>query len=115
MIRPVTTLLIRVADLERSKTFYANLLGLRFEQHAPTTCMAKLADLTVVLQQYEVHDTTPAVVFAVDDIEEITERALRDGGSVQRKPYPGPFGTAVLIGDPDGLPLEFAVLAPGVA
>lgn len=111
MIRPVCTMLIRVTDLRRSIAFYSAVFGIEFQRNAPTTAMAHLGDLVVVLQAHVNPESTTAVTFAVDRLDATIAAVRAGGGDIKRGPYRVPAGDAVLAQDPDGLPIEFAVLS----
>jgi lactoylglutathione lyase len=116
--------MIRVADLEASKRFYCQSLGMKLlREHAYPEGKFTLAFLgygpesdTAVIEltynwgktDYVVGDAWGHVAIGTDDIEAAVERVRASGGKVTREPGPMKHGTTVIafVEDPDGYKIE---------
>jgi predicted enzyme related to lactoylglutathione lyase len=74
--------------------------------------MGRLGDSFIVLQAHIEPEIKSAILFAVDNLDTITEAIKQQGGNIQNSRYSGAFGEAVMLTDPDGLPLEFITPSP---
>lgn len=105
-------LVIRVADLVRSRTFYEALgLELSEERHGsgPVHWSAKLDE--GVLELYPLGSSaTPTIGtrfgLLVAGVDAIVDRALTAGGSLVTAAGDSPWGRRAVIADPDGHKIE---------
>ncbi len=116
--------MLRVGDLEKSKAFYTNILGMKLlrEMEMPegrfTLAFVGYGDEkdSTVLEltwnwdtsSYDLGDGYGHIAIGVDDVYATCE-AIRDkGGKIVREPGPMKGGTRVLafVEDPDGYKIE---------
>jgi lactoylglutathione lyase len=116
--------MIRVANLDASKQFYCESLGMKVlrEQEYPdgkfTLCFlgyGSEAETSVIeltynwgKTDYVVGDAWGHVAIGSDDIKAAVERVRASGGKVTREPGPMKHGTTVIafVDDPDGHKIE---------
>ena len=116
--------MLRVGDLERSKRFYTEVMGMRVlrEKEYPggrfTLCFLGYGDEseTTVLEltynwdrdSYELGDGFGHLAIGVEDVYAFCEEARAKGAKIVREPGPMKHGTTVLafIEDPDGYRIE---------
>lgn len=116
--------MLRVGDLERSKQFYSELLGmnllrqLEYPDGRFTLAFMGYGDEKdhTVLELTHNWDTTEYdhgnafghIAIEVDDVYEAVERIKQQGGKVVREAGPMQHGTTVLafVEDPDGYKIE---------
>ncbi|RMF13920.1 MAG: lactoylglutathione lyase [Candidatus Dadabacteria bacterium] len=116
--------MIRVGDLERSKRFYTDVLGMRVlrEKEYPggrfTLCFVGYGDETeecVVeltwnwdTDHYDLGNGFGHLAIGVEDVYAFCEEARAKGANIVREPGPMKHGTTVLafIEDPDGYRIE---------
>lgn len=100
------------ADLERSRNFYRDVLGLRLKtDSAPDWVDFDLgAGATLGLHPktefLAVRPGSLQLGFAVDDVDEFVAGCAGKGVPVFQDPYDEPFGRFAVIGDPDGYPIQ---------
>ena len=118
----INSVLICVADLERSKEFYAGVLGLEPMEFAPNLAAF---DVKGVLLQLNAEVNLPAslpkhergggvgVHLLVDDIWAVWEHLNHLGIPLSEEPTPRPWGlTTFVIEDPDGYEVQFQQSTP---
>lgn len=119
-LRPLTTVLIRVTDPERSAAFYERLLGVRFRQTNDGSYLATFAAaaaspispigvgpiFALALEKDDEPGITTAFSFVTESEDAIQARTARAGVEKPRL-IGGSSGVAGKIKDPDGNPLEF--------
>jgi lactoylglutathione lyase len=116
--------MIRVNDLEQSKRFYCESLGMKVlrEKQYPdgkfTLCFVGYGseDDSAVLEltynwdrsSYTLGDAFGHVAIGTDDIRGACERVRASGGKVTREPGPMKHGTTVIafVEDPNGYKIE---------
>ena len=115
--------MIRVGNLEKSKKFYTEVLGLKFhrEKEYPdgkfTLCfLGEGGDTEPFLEltynweteSYDHGNAYGHMAFGVEDIYAACEKIEESGGKVIRPPGPMKHGTTVIafIEDPDGYKVE---------
>lgn len=115
--------MIRVGDLEKSKKFYIEVLGLKFhrEKQYPEgeftlSFLGYGGDTEPFLEltynwgteSYDLGDAYGHMAFGVEDIYATCEKIEEIGGKVIRPPGPMKHGTTVIafIEDPDGYKVE---------
>lgn len=119
-IEELESILLFVSDLERCKSFYADLLGLPIIFEDGIVVVLKAGSGRVVLHRNDKgHDdrgifpvgvgaTGVAVRFSVDDPDEWEAVVNQKGFPVLWKAQDASWGRFVLIGDPDGRPVVLA-------
>lgn len=121
--------MLRVRDLEASKRFYCEALGMRLLRQTDypdgkfTLCFVGYQDEAsgAVLElthnwgkdDYVLGDQFGHVAIGADDIQAAVERVRAQGGKVTREPGPMKFGTTVIafVEDPDGYKIELIARA----
>ncbi len=116
--------LLRVRDLEASKRFYCEALGMTVlrEREYPdgkfTLCFVGYGDeaTSAVLElthnwgktDYVLGDQFGHVAIGTEDIQGAVQRVRAQGGKVTREPGPMKFGSTVIafVEDPDGHKIE---------
>jgi lactoylglutathione lyase len=121
--------MLRVGDLERSLTFYTEVLGMRLLRRKDysdgrfTLAFVGYGDESnsTVLElthnwdtsSYEIGTGYGHIALGVDDIQATCEAMAAKGGRVVRPPGPMKHGTTVIafVEDPDGYKVELIQLA----
>jgi lactoylglutathione lyase len=121
--------MLRVGDLERSLTFYTEVLGMRLLRRKDypdgrfTLAFVGYGDEsnTAVLElthnwdisRYEIGTGYGHIALGVDDIQATCAAMAAKGGRVVRPPGPMKHGTTVIafVEDPDGYKVELIQLA----
>ena len=115
--------MIRVGDLEKSKKFYTEVLGLKFHRETEypegeftLTFLGYGGDTEPFLElthnwgtdNYDLGNAYGHMAFGVDDIYATCEKIEKLGGKVIRPPGPMKHGTTVIafIEDPDNYKVE---------
>lgn len=116
--------MLRVGDLEKSKAFYTNVLGMKLlrEMEVPagrfTLAFVGYGDEkdSTVLElthnwdtsSYDLGDGYGHIAIGVDDVYATCEAIREKGGKIVREPGPMKGGTTVLafVEDPDGYKIE---------
>jgi len=122
--------MLRVKDLEASKQFYCDVLGMQLlrQKDYPngqfTLAFVGYGDeqnqAVIELtynwdrQAYDLGDAFGHVAIGVDDIEGACAQAVAKGGKVVRPPGPMKHGTTVIafLEDPNGYKIELIQLKP---
>ena len=100
------------ADLERSRDFYRNVLGLKLKSdRAPHWIEFELdGGATLVLHpKTEIVAVRPGSLqlgFRVDNVDRFAADCAAFNVPVFQDPYDEPFGRIAIIGDPDGYPIQ---------
>lgn len=105
---------LEVSDLNRSKTFYEDILGfVSVPAQRPDAVIMKTDDGLGAFALKAPSEAGPkptssiALWFCCDDIDALAERAQQVGAEVVIPPQMGPFGRMTAIADPDGHTLTF--------
>lgn len=99
-------LALRTADLDRSREFYGNLLGLDVCDEKPGEFVQfSVGDAAVCVDLFD-GEQPPAAIFAVRGLEQLCQRLADAGISVARSSEEG-VGDYVVVRDPDGHELVF--------
>jgi uncharacterized protein len=115
----VTSIMLGVADLARSKEFYAGGLGAKIEQDFPNFVLLSLGDGSSSLALYEreaaAQDAGVSsdgsgfrgvsfhhVVGSRDEVDEVIAQAVAAGGNIVKQAAIAPWGYAGYFNDPDG-------------
>jgi len=116
--------MLRVGDLERSLSFYTELLGMRLlrrkEYPGGRFTLAFVgygeeSETSVIeltynwdTSSYDIGNAYGHIAIGVDDIHAVCDAIRAQGGKVVREPGPMKHGTTVLafIEDPDGYKIE---------
>lgn len=105
------------ADLERSRAFYQDVIGLRvLADHMPRWLEFKLSGgaSLALHRRSELLAVRPGSLqlgFAVENVDKFVADAVALGVPVFQDPYDEPFGRIAVIGDPDGYPIQIAAPA----
>lgn len=119
MTLQVTTIMLAVEDLARSKAFYADGLGCKVEQDYPTFVSINLGEESSSLALYPrdaaAQDAgVPAegsgfrgvsfhyIVSSRDEVDEVLNQATAAGGDVVKEPAATGWGYFGYFSDPDG-------------
>ena len=119
MTLQVTTIMLAVEDLARSKAFYAEGLGCKVEQDYPTFVSINLGEESSSLALYPrdaaAQDAgVPAegsgfrgvsfhyIVSSREEVDEVLKQATAAGGDVVREPAATGWGYFGYFSDPDG-------------
>lgn len=95
-----------VADIERSKTFYAAAFGWTFTDYGPTYSQFSDGRLTGGFTVGEtVRPGGPLVILYADDLENTQRRVEAAGAIISRKAFAFPGGRRFHFIDPDGYEL----------
>jgi predicted enzyme related to lactoylglutathione lyase len=104
---------LQVRDLDRSKTFYTEQLGLRPAPASPPGAVV-FVTTPIPFAVREPHidlDAVPrlgrgiALWLAADDTQGIHDRLVESGVQITQPPSAGPFGLQFSFLDPDGYPI----------
>jgi lactoylglutathione lyase len=116
--------MLRVGDLERSKKFYTEVMGMKLlrEKEYPTGKFTLAfvgyggEDSTAVIElthnwdtsKYDLGSGYGHIAIGVPDVYAACERIRERGGKITRQPGPMAGGTSVLafVEDPDGYKIE---------
>lgn len=113
----INLLVLRVADIERSRAFYETLdLSFEAEQHSrgPAHYSAR-AGGSLVLELYPRGDLTTSDVrlgFLVDSVKSVCDAVEALGGTVKRAARETDRGTEAIIVDPDGHTIDLLQSIP---
>ena len=100
------------ADLEASKTFYAQAFGWALADFGPTYAATTTGDVDVGLQgDADEAPAAPLPVIEVDDLEAVLAAVVAAGGAVVRPIFAFPGGRRFQFRDPHGN--ELAVMQAG--
>ena len=119
MALQVTTIMLGVEDLARSKKFYADGLGCEIEQDYPTFVSIGLGDGSSSLALYPKEAAAQDagvppegsgfrgvsfhfIVPSREDVDEVLGQATSAGGDVVKEPTPTGWGYFGYFSDPDG-------------
>jgi uncharacterized protein len=119
MALQVTTIMLGVEDLARSKKFYADGLGCTIEQDYPTFVLLGLGDGSSSLALYPKEaaaqdaGVSPEgsgfrgvsfhfIVTSKEEVDEVLGQATAAGGDVVKKPTATGWGSFGYFSDPDG-------------
>jgi catechol 2,3-dioxygenase-like lactoylglutathione lyase family enzyme len=97
---------LRTADLDRSRKFYANLLGLNVCGEKPGQFVQFAVGDAAVCMDLADGEEPPAAIFAVRGLERLCQRLEDAGVSVARSSEEG-IVDYVVVHDPDGHELVF--------
>jgi catechol 2,3-dioxygenase-like lactoylglutathione lyase family enzyme len=109
-----------VADVDRSVTFYRDILGFKLEQQmGPAFARMSRADLTLWLSGPTSSAARPMpdgrqpepggwnrFVIEVADLEQVVADARAAGAAFRNDIVTGPGGQQIVVDDPDGNPVE---------
>jgi catechol 2,3-dioxygenase-like lactoylglutathione lyase family enzyme len=99
-------LALRTADLDRSREFYENLLGLNVCREKPGEFLQfAVGDAALCFDLFD-GEEPPAAIFAVRGLEPLCQRLEDAGVPVVRSSEEG-VGNYVVVHDPDGHELVF--------
>jgi predicted enzyme related to lactoylglutathione lyase len=121
----LVTVVLRVADLDRSAALYRDAFGLDFHladhegddvwtsgRHAATTWTEGAFMHFALYQSTEAMASTGAqIAFRVDDLEAAHRRALDAGSELVHEPKAQPWGRSARYSDPDGNIIELTEAA----
>jgi catechol 2,3-dioxygenase-like lactoylglutathione lyase family enzyme len=100
------------SDLERSRTFYKDVLGLRvIADHMPRWVEFELANGASLGLHHKsdllaVRPGSLQLGFTVENVDRFVADCVALGVPVFQDPYDESFGRIAVIGDPDGYPIQ---------
>ncbi len=100
------------ADLERSRIFYRDVLGLDVKfSDIPHRIDFELADGMVLglhpkTEFLTVRPGSMQLSFTVENVDRFVGEARRTGVPIFQDPYDDSFGRVAIISDPDGYPMQ---------
>jgi predicted enzyme related to lactoylglutathione lyase len=108
MLKDLTTLMVYVADMDRSIAFYRDVLGLKLDMQSPYWSQFALGNGVILGLHPRRADEmktpqggwTPG--FAVDDVVAAKTRIAASSGSVAMDLHDVPGGVILELADPDG-------------
>jgi|1186.fasta_scaffold165600_1 predicted enzyme related to lactoylglutathione lyase len=110
MVRKLGTVMIMVADIERSIAFYRDVLGLEVEQLSGEWAQADAGGTYIGLHGSErggAGGEAPfALMFDVDDVEETFRAIATRGAETLEEPHEQPYGKIATVKDPDGYAVQ---------
>lgn len=106
-----SVVLLVCADLERSRAFYRDVLGLKLLAGNDAWANFALGDgstlsLHAKTELLAVRPGSLQLGFAVESVETFVGDCAQLGVPVFQDPYDEPFGRVAVIGDPDGYPIQ---------
>ena len=102
-----------VTDIQKSRAFYVDVLGLKVEREHPT--YVQFPSFTIATDEAMTAARDPELYWLVDDAE-AARNAMPKGDPTEIRAMP--FGKVFSVNDPDGRPrcvLEFAANRPSQA
>jgi catechol 2,3-dioxygenase-like lactoylglutathione lyase family enzyme len=106
--------LLVCADLERSRVFYRDVLGLKSTgEKGATWASFALGDgstlsLHAKTDLLAVRPGSLQLGFSVENVDTFLADCTQMGVPVFQDPYDEPFGRVAIIGDPDGYPIQIS-------
>jgi catechol 2,3-dioxygenase-like lactoylglutathione lyase family enzyme len=106
--------LLVCADLERSRAFYRDVLGLKAARESgPSWANFALGDgstlsLHAKTDLLAVRPGSLQLGFAVENVDTFVADCTQLGVPVFQDPYDEAFGRVAIIGDPDGYPIQIS-------
>jgi len=99
------------ADLQRSRDFYRDIMGLSLKTDTPEWVDFDLGDgaLLGLHPKSELLSVRPGSLqlgFAVENVDEFVARCADRGVPIFQDPFDESFGRLAIIGDPDGYPVQ---------
>jgi predicted enzyme related to lactoylglutathione lyase len=104
MVRKLGTVMLTVADIDRSAGFYGDALGLEIQRHSDDWAQADAGGTAIGLHRSDDPQAGSgfALIFDVDDVG-ATYRALTERGiEGVEEPHEQPYGEIATVTDPDG-------------
>ena len=107
-----SVVLLVCADLERSRAFYRDVLGLKSAgESGPSWANFALGDgstlsLHAKTDLLAVRPGSLQLGFSVENVDTFASDLAQLGVPVFQDPYDEPFGRVAVIGDPDGYPIQ---------
>lgn len=111
---------VQVQNLEESKKFYTETLGFTQAEKQPNPQAIVFGDENGAIfairtrigdSDWKMPGKGMAIWFAIDDIKTLYKRIKISEAKVVQDPAPSPFGTTIVVQDPDGYLLTFHELA----
>lgn len=106
--------LLVCADLDRSRTFYRDVLGLRSAgENGKGWATFELGggarlSLHAKTELLAVRPGSLQLGFAVENVDTFVADCPQLGVPIFQDPYDEPFGRVAVIGDPDGYPIQIS-------
>ena len=108
---------VQVRNLEESEKFYTEILGFTKADHQPNSHAVVFGDYKGAIfavrtrigeeADWQAPGIGLAVWFAVEEMQPLYERVRKSGVKIIQEPTPSPFGTTIIIQDPDGYLITF--------
>ncbi|MBO9539390.1 VOC family protein [bacterium] len=111
MVKSIQSVLIFVSDMDRSVTFYRDVLGLSVLSSNPAITEFEMGGITFGLQYMPAgarnNGMAVTIDFAVDDIQAMIDKLEAKGVAFVAKELDQPFNKLAKFQDPDGNLLGF--------
>jgi lactoylglutathione lyase len=113
MIGKLTTIVLIVKDMDRSLTFYRDVVGLNVEMRSPYWSSLSAGNISLGLHPEGEHmkvspGTGCTFGFEVADILKTVQELKAKGVRIQKEPKHENFGWLAEIADPDGYTVQLA-------
>ena len=98
---------LMVSDPEKTRAFYENVFGWKYNDSNPNYTMVKAGEGPqggIMKKPAEMPGFALSVYFCVDDIDATLERAVEAGGAIIVPKQEIPMGIWAMATDPDGIP-----------
>jgi predicted enzyme related to lactoylglutathione lyase len=108
LVRKLGTVMIGVADVDRSAAFYGDVLGLEIERHGSEWAQADAGGTVIGLHRSDNVQTAGAfaLIFDVEDVGESFRAVTGRGAEVVEEPHEQPYGEIATVRDPDGYSVQ---------
>jgi len=109
----ISSILIGVADLNKSRPFYEKVFGFNFDEFRPPFASAMMGDIEFNIEEAAEYRSTDwakknvggrkSVTFETDNLDAFLKIALREGGKIIEEPAKQPWNMYdAVISDLDG-------------
>jgi predicted enzyme related to lactoylglutathione lyase len=115
MIGKLTTIMLIVKNMDRSATFYRDIVGLKLEMYTPEWSSLSAGNITLGLHPESPHAKVAPTMgctfgFEVSDIQKLVQELKAKGVPFVMEPLHEDFGWLAIFSDPDGYPVQLVQL-----